>query len=245
MSRLPFLFAAAAIWLSGCSTTVDVRDISSIKPDADVPGIPFRMREPCTLRVFQLQDDGRYRQVHVQWLDLPEEERLYALNIEAAYFSDHDLTLKLRDDNTLDEVDLKTELKLDAAIAELAAQGGALSDAALTFDRKKREAEAAEIESRASLEAARAQAAQARAEQEAARQERAEAPIVAQEGKLAVAVEALNSAEAAERALDALPPDAEESARAECRATLRLLRLRANQAYRAAGLAEPYPGVFP
>ena len=59
------------------------------------PGIPFRVLTPYTIRVFTKGKDGNFQQVYVQSQDLPDQDRLFALNVSSDFFSNHVLQVNL------------------------------------------------------------------------------------------------------------------------------------------------------
>jgi hypothetical protein len=104
----------------------------------------------------------------------------------------------------------------------------------LSYPTQVRKAEIANLQSANDLAAAQATLSQTLAQ-----------PTLDREGDLVAALKAYQDAEAAASDLQGLAPDATESRRAEATSKLQLAQLSANLAYQKAGLAPPFPGVFP
>jgi hypothetical protein len=234
MTSLHRRVAVLATLLAGCSTTIRVKEITGRAEGGSIDGIPFRVKQPYTLRVFARQQNGTYRQVLVQAVDLADPDRLYAVNFDASTWGNRSFEAKLRDDATLESVHIKSEDKTGEVLAAAGKQANAVTDAAVSFESKRREAEIAGLKSQLDL-------AKAKAELPAY----AESQQVDRETKVLAALEARNAADTAERAIADLPPDATSSQRAAAEEALRVARLKANQAARRAGLGEPYPEVSP
>jgi hypothetical protein len=233
MKHLILLFMVMAAFFltgTGCSTTMKVEALTDPMAKT-IAGVPFRMQEPYTLRVYQKNKNNEYKEVHVVWMDLPNPNLLYALNFESEYFSNHTLELKLNDDSTIDSMALTTLITSGAAIAEAGTQLNTIADKLATYENDRRAAELANLKSKANLQ------------DEIDKLKTG--PVESKEAALVAALQARNDAEAAQRTLNDLPSDATPSQRADAEANLNLLKLKANQAHRKAGLAEPYAGVFP
>jgi len=264
--RRVLVMCAVAAGLAGCGTRLTVRDISGVPKGTNVQGIPFRVREPYTVRLWARQRDGSYRAVFAQAVDLPNPNRTYALNVSGDIFATRTVEVKLREDGTLESVHVKGEDKTAEVLGAAGKQVTAIADAALTFKTKQDAAEVARLQGETGLAGARADLAaaqlkaslqgtneelaraQAQTNLEKARQElltTQQGPASNQAARLTAALESYNAAQAALRALEALGPDATNVERGAAEDALRLARLKANQAHRLAGLAEPFPGVFP
>jgi hypothetical protein len=240
------VLVVASLCLAACATRLQVQDISGLKTGEPVAGIPFRVREPRTVRVWMRQSaEGdkppQYKQVFVRTYELPDSGRLYALNFEASLFGRRDVKVVLREDGALGSVSLKGEDKTGEALAAASKQSLGLADAVVGFEAKQREAQLAALQGRTSLEKAQAEFEKAQRDLAGSREQ----PSADQNARLVAALEAFNAAQEAERALGNLKPEAPAADRAAAEDKLRLAQLKANQAYRRAGLAEPFPGVFP
>jgi hypothetical protein len=129
---------------SGCRTRLLVSEVA--RPDCDtfVDGIPFRVRETHTIRVFQWHGPrikttnkpegaadkcvavpGFFQEVLQRELPFPNQHRLFALNIHAENFADATLDLTYFPDNTL----RKAEVKGTPNAEGFTALGGALNTA--------------------------------------------------------------------------------------------------------------------
>ena len=223
----------------GCSTTMAVKNVSDSKMGEELGGIPFRVKAARTIRVWVRQPpdaNGRiaYRAVLAKAIDLPDPKVLYALGFDAGSFASKQLEVKLNDDGTLASVHLKSENKTGQVLAAAEKQATSAADAVVSAPALVREAEIARFKSANDLVAAQATLTQTLAQ-----------PTLEREGSLVAALKAYQDAEAAERALEGLAPDATENRRAEAAAKLQIAQLSANLAYQKAGLAPPFPGVFP
>lgn len=235
---VPILVLVAVLY--GCSSSVMVHEISQPLPAGrqEVAGIPFRLAEGYTLRVYQRTSAGEYVEVHSQRERLPDPDRLLAVELDAGRLADNELDLQLREDGTLSVVDLSESQKLDEAIQTLGGKALDVAEQAITFEDQVRAKELERLTQATELEAAQASL-------ETVRRERDEAPGADREAALEAALEALTAAELAAETLAALPDEATEAERAAAKGALRLARLKANHAFRRAGLTEPFPGVFP
>jgi len=223
----------------GCSTTMAVKNVSDRKLGEELGGIPFRVKAARTIRVWVRQPpdaNGRiaYRAVLAKAIDLPDPKVLYALGFDAGTFASKQLEVKLNDDGTLASVHLKSENKTGEVLAAAEKQTPSVADAVLSYPTQVRKAEIANLQGANDLVAAQATLSQTLAQ-----------PTLDREGDLVAALKAYQDAEAAQRALHGLAPDAATSQRAEAAAALRLAQFAANVAYQKAGLAPPFPGVFP
>lgn len=220
---------------SACgATTLKVSDISTLKRGDPMNGLPFRMRRPYTVRVFERQGDGSYKQVLVQAQDLPDPDHVYTVAAEADSQSARTLEVKLREDSTLDTVHVKSDDKTADAVSAATTQASAIAGAIQSYESTKADAQIAALKSQIEL-----------AKQQQALTDARSAPGEQHQTNLIAALMARQAAEAAQRALDALPPDATASAHGDAAAALRLAEVKANQAAQKAGLPLPYPGVGP
>jgi hypothetical protein len=218
-------------------------------PDpGDVEGVPSRIKKPYTIIVYKnfgKAEEPDYKPVFKTWQRLPDQERMFTANFDSGYFADENLTLTINPDSTLQNVDLKTSIKADEALAGLAGQASALNT-------KVREGSSRPL---APVDRARADLAQITDNQsffdqfkkpEQTEEERQE-EIAKEEAAIQSAYEAMlavNLAEARyEEALE--QEEIAESERIKLLNELRLAQFKANAAYRAADLPEPFPGLFP
>lgn len=234
MTSMTRRLAVLATLLAGCSTTMKVTEITGRAQGGSIDGIPFRVKQPYTVRVFARQQNGTYRQVLVQPVELADPDRLYAVNFDASTWGNRSFEAKLREDATLESVHIKSEEKAGEILAAAGKQANAVADAAVSFESKRRESEITALKSQLDLVKAKADL-----------PAYAETQQVDRETRVLAALEARNAAAAAERAIADLPPDATSSQRAAAEEALRVAQLKANQAARRAGLGEPYPEVSP
>lgn len=259
LSTCTLSFALAA--LIGCSATVSVKPIDpNSKPGAAgtcssnflvrlinpkpnpggaVCGVPFRAPAHYTIRVYQSDGKGGYKEIKERFVEnLPNPDELYALNFSAKALSNQKVGLKFNPSGTLNLVDLSgASQQADEAIKAFGDQAvglySAIQNRGLTELKAQKDALDA---SKAVLEA-----------QDALRTA-TNKPTTNQGTALVAALEALNAAREAEREWSTLinqvpKPSAALIAAAEDK--LRLARLKANLAYRQAGLEPPFSDVFP
>jgi hypothetical protein len=226
--------------LCACSTRQTVTEISS-KSTSDPPGIPFRVLSPYTVRVFLKDKNGDYQQGFVQSQDLPDQSRLFAINVKSEFFSNHQLQLNLNNDSTLNASSITTTITAAPAISAAGTQLSAVGDSIVNFNNNQRAQQIANLQSQTSLQQQQLAFAQA----VAALQKQLQAPHAAKEAALVAALQALNAAQAAQRLVDDPPAGTTPTQQANNEANLRLAELQANQAFEAAGLQDPYPGIFP
>ncbi len=226
----------------GCSTEVVVKDISA--RDSKVTGIPFRVLEPHVVRVYAKDPaTSRYREVFAKSFDLASPDKLYSLNYRADYFANATFDVTFQNDNTLKTVNVSDQSHLAQALKDLGATATAVSTAIADNDLNKSKAKKERLAAESDILTSEVSLAKARA----GLPEYQETTNTNQEAKLENALKAKNLAEAAERELDftAQKQDATANDIANAEAKVQLTRLQANQAYRRAGLPEPYPGTFP
>lgn len=210
------------------------------RTDGDTAGIPFRVPATYTIRVYQLHG-MRYEAVDSPPFihTLPDPCELFSLSFSAKAFSDQKVALKYRDDGTLDTLDLVEAKKLAEAIDSVGGQALDLYAAYERRDLTELEAKKAGLVSK--KEALETEQALATAMDKPAT-DKANQSGAAMIG----ALESMNAARAAERALaNAASLQANASALASLEDALRLARLKANDAYRKAGLDAPFLDVFP
>jgi hypothetical protein len=232
------LVGLIAMW--GCSTVQTVKEIPS-QGGGDPPGIPFRMLAPYTVRVFIKDQNGSYQQVFVQSQDLPDQERLFAMNVDSKFLSNYQLQLNFNNDSTLSGSGITTAITAAPAIAATGTQISAVADSLVNFNNTRRAQESANLQSQTNLLQQQTTNAQAII----ALQKQLQAPHVSKEADLVTALQALNAAQAAQRLVDNPPEGTTPSDQANHEANLRLTKLQANQAFEAADLPAPFPGVFP
>ncbi len=145
MKRTAFVFAALCLsfGLSACSASLDVHEIpvpeKGATTPAPLPGVPFRLKRPHTMRVFKLQADKSYQQVASFHREFADTSRLFALNVHGAPLSEHTIEFALNEDLTIKKVDLTTASKLDEGLAALGKETKEIASA-LEESAKKREA---------------------------------------------------------------------------------------------------------
>jgi hypothetical protein len=241
ISPLMISQAQAATTASSPPTTAQAAPTTDAKPSVALAGLPFRVPNVYTVRVFQKQKDGDYKQVERHFVKvLPDPKKLYALNVDSKLMSQGTLDVKIRADGTLDFVHLHdVEFRGDEALTAFGTQATALYEAIENRDLIALETQKAAIEAKKNLLVS-----------EAALEEQADKPADDLDAALIAALEALNEANSAYDALEGLqsqtaPPPTATEVRAAERALL-LARVKANQAYRRADLPVPFPGVnFP
>lgn len=106
--------------LSACSSVNRITDITDVQPGTAIAGVPFRLADNYKLRVYRLQKDGSYKQVHSQSHYLPDQDRVFAASYDAWGLSDHEFKLELNDDNTLKTTSLTSKQKVTDAASALA-----------------------------------------------------------------------------------------------------------------------------
>jgi hypothetical protein len=230
------LLLVLSIELAGCSASVSVKPVPV--PSGDTPqvvnGVPFRVPGQYTIHVYRLNKDN-YEEIRNYVRTLPDPDELYAVNFSAKALSDQKVNLKFRSDSTLSELNLSgAAQKVDEAITAIGTQAVGAFSAFQNRELTTLEAANKEAEARKAL-----------ADAEAALDTSTGKPAIAQEDALVAALTALNAARKAENELNDLPATATASERAAKEDALRLERLRANVAYRRAGLAVPFPDAFP
>ena len=115
--------------LAACSAATKVNDITTAEPGATIHGIPFRLADRYRVRVFQLRPDGTYEPVFTDVRDMPNQQRIFALNFKGDPLSDHEFKVVLNSDNTLKSTHLKTTQHISDAANALATQASAVNTA--------------------------------------------------------------------------------------------------------------------
>ncbi len=246
--RILSILAVSLVLLvcAGCSANVTVGRVAPAKPaekchlTGEVDGIPFRVPAIYTLRVYQLKGKSYEPVESARFVrKLPDPCELYTLSFDAKALSDQKVALKLDIDGTLDLLDMTEAQKVDEAITDIG--GSAVDLFAAVQGRELTELQAQKTALEARKAAVEAEAALAAAEAKPGT-DQANATGTA----MIAALEALNAARAAERALEAAVQQRAPAAQlAPLQDALRLARLKANDAYRKAGLEIPFPDIFP
>ena len=112
--RFGLICLALSLVLGACKTRLFVEDISANPTERRVDGIPFKVRETHTLRVFQYQappkdsgKDGKFDEVFVTHRPLPNPHRIFVLNFRAQAFTAHTFKTEFLPDSTLKSVAFK------------------------------------------------------------------------------------------------------------------------------------------
>ena len=220
---MKLVIALIAMLTMGCATKLTLSEITDAPVGSQIGGIPFRVKAPHTLRVYQRTAEGKYEPIKVFYEEFADTTRLYALNYDSDVFANHAFDVDLNADGTLSKVELKgdaqTPQAIDALTESVKATAGAVADAKkLEQDLRK-----AEEEARKKAKAADADLAT----------------------KRLAAVAAFNEAEAASDELAALPDTTPAAEVAALKRQVEYLQLRANQLYLEAGMMPPYDVSFP
>lgn len=230
--------------LVGCSTYVEVAPYTT-KQDGAINGIPFRVMAAHTVRVYKMDPtSGRYEQVHVKSVNLPMRDQLYTLNYWASIFANPQFEVTFNTDNSIKMLDVTGDGSLDKAISAAGLQAVAASNAATEFENMKRAAKQGRLASEGNLVLSESTFLTNQLTLLKARSALSDLPgsqISNQEVRLEAALKARQVVEAAEHELTTASTTEMPNAVAK----VQILRLQANHAYRSAGLAEPYPGIFP
>ncbi len=127
--RIPTILTVAAILLSGCASKLEVTEIgNSVAAGSAVDGIPFRVPKRVSLKVYERTDNG-YKLVHSQPVTIADPDRLFLLGFESQPLSNATVDFKMNVDNTLQQVQLKSESKGAGALTEVGAQAVAVNKA--------------------------------------------------------------------------------------------------------------------
>ena len=226
-----FLCCVAAI--AGCSSKIVVRDISGRPPDVGkiIDGIPIQFAGREQLTVFTKQPDGSYKQVHSQICAMPDQSRLFAVRIDSEAFTNNTLTLALNDDGTPKTVGFTNTSQGQAILTQLGTSAAAMATSAVTFDQQRQAAEQKALQQQIDLQAV------------LKKQVEQEAPIADRQAKFHAYREALEAVYVQQAKIDGLPADTKLEDRIAEESSLRLLKLKANQAARALNQKAPYPAA--
>lgn len=132
---LSLLFAAAL--LPGCSTQVQVSPLApDLKPNEVVNGLPFRSREIYSVTLYR-KEGLTYQPVEAtpRTAGMANLDALYVLRVKGAALSDGTVTVKMRSDNTLESVNVKSTSKGPEALTALGKGIKDLADAEATRDK--------------------------------------------------------------------------------------------------------------
>jgi hypothetical protein len=202
-----------ACWLQGCSTQVHVSPLQAdLKPGEPVNGLPFRTRERYQVTLYKLEGVTYVPlQTQKQVELLANVDHLHVLRVKGAALSDGTVTVKMRQDNTLESVRVESKSKGQEALTAL---GKGLKDVG---DAKT-----------------------ARDKADTAEDKAAEGEVVAEEDKRYAALEARQAADLAVVELTELPATATQAQRTAAEQKVVKLKLAANQKARRAGLQPPF-----
>jgi hypothetical protein len=147
---------AVIMAMEGCSTKIDVKDISAprvCKEESKTPpcltsGIPFRTIEPYRLRLYQKTADGFKEIGEPLDAELPSVISLQAINFEAGYFSNNTFKLTLDPNGSITQIDTTEAMQLDKALAAFTKSATGVAGAAIDYDlaQEKRKGEVMEAE---------------------------------------------------------------------------------------------------
>lgn len=200
--------------LSGCSTQVQVSPLAQdLGPNEVVNGLPFRSRERYQVTLYR-RDGLTYQPVEAtaQTASLANLDALYVLRIKGAALSDGTVVVKMRTDNTLESVNVKSTSKGPEALTALGKGIKDLADAEATRDKDA-----------------------------ATKTKAAEADVISSEDSRLAALEARQAADLAGVELAELPATATQAQRTGAEQKFVKLKLVANQKARRAGLQPPFP----
>lgn len=223
--------------MPGCSSTINVGRLEP-KPSSPpstppvIDGIPFRVPSIYTVRVYQRKGATYEEKAHFVH-QLADPQQLYTLNFNSQALADQKFNLKIRPDGTLEVLDLKETKKVDEALTEFGAQAVALYSAIGKRDLDEANAQKTALDAQKAL-----------LDSQALLDGAVKKPDLDQDIARVAALEALNAANAAERTLLA-QANASPAEKAPLEDALRLARLKANQAFKRAGLEPPFPDAFP
>ncbi|MBI1214097.1 MAG: hypothetical protein GC190_21755 [Alphaproteobacteria bacterium] len=107
-----------AVGLSACSAEIATTGLpSDPKPNTEVNGVPYRVREPYVVELYRKTDKGYVRVNEDQTQALANPDRLYLLEHKGQLFSDSDTKFTLRDDGSLATVHLNSKTHAPEAIS--------------------------------------------------------------------------------------------------------------------------------
>ncbi len=260
MKSFPLGLLAVILIAAGCSSTLKVEDISETLQNASetappaatsptvetkpVSGLPFRVPNVYTVRIYQKQRDGSYQAIEPRFVEvLPDPEKLYAINVDAEWLTKQTLDVELNNDGTLKMVYLHgVEFRGDEALEALGSQASAIFEAVENRELNELAAQKAALDAQKELLDAQKNLLAAESALEDAQDKPADDLDVA----MVAALEALHAANAAFDAFELLPATATAIEIRAAERALQLARIKANQAYRQADLPAPFPDVgFP
>lgn len=233
---------ALALPLAGCNARLLGEDISTLSPGERISGIPYRLKEPYTLKVYRLMRDldGKpimkncqpvYEAVHTQPQLLANQMKVYSSGMIAEALANHTLKLEFNDDGTLKTFAVTAETHAPQALAAASESLKQVTDAIADFETKKIDDELALAKKRAEVREYEAGVALE--------------PILDEEKKQEAAQAAILEVYLAQAKQDSLPPDASAADVQAAKNALQAAKLKANHAYRDYGLEPPFPDVFP
>lgn len=243
-SVLALLLCSAAA-VVGCSSTVGVRDISGIpkKSAETIEGVPMQFAGRHQLTVFAKQPDGSYKKVHELVYAMPDQSRLFAVNVDSKMLANHTLTLALYDDGTPKTVGLITSSQAQAALTQLGTSAAAMATSAATYDQQRQAAAKAALDTQKGLLDSQKDVLSSKQALQTLQSGSAErdAMLLARETKILAYRDALDAVTVQQAKVDELSADATKEDQAKAETSLRQLKLKANQAARALRVKVPYP----
>ncbi len=212
LSKGVVLASVAASALCGCSTQITVKALDDVAANAAVDGLPFRSRERYQVKLYRFDGIG-YQPVDTkeQTASLANVEKLYVLGMSGSAFSDGTVTVKVRSDNTLESVSVKSTSKGQEALSALGKGIKDVNDAEATRDKDR-----------------------------ATKSKATEAEVVVGEDSRVAALEAKQAADLALVELSELSATATLAQRTAAEQKVMKLKLVANQKARRAGLQPPF-----
>lgn len=140
------LCVLVAAVVPGCAANITVSTLDDDKVDAGatVPGIPFRVAKRYKLLMYEKKDSG-YEEVRdpnnlPQMVTLPDPKRLYLLEFKGQAFSSGTVDLVLNNDNTIQQLQLKSSSTAAANLTALSTQLAAVAKAKETADKAQADA---------------------------------------------------------------------------------------------------------
>jgi hypothetical protein len=133
----PLLALGTLSFLSGCSTQVQVSPLEqNLAANQVVNGLPFRSRERYQVTLYRF-DGTTYQPVETkeQTASLANLDVLYVLRVKGAALSDGTVTVKMRTDNTLESVNVKSTSKGQEVLTALGKGMKDLADAEAARDK--------------------------------------------------------------------------------------------------------------
>jgi hypothetical protein len=217
-AQLPLLLALGA-GLSGCATVVDSNAIPASAPaGTPVDGIPYHQPAQFDVELYKKTPSG-YSLVAKNAATLADPTHVAVLTLRGDVLANSTVKVGLSKDSKLTSLDVQSQSQAATSLTDI---GKAAQD----------EATAA-----ATAKATKAQA------RTAAAAEASTALTTAAQGQITVA-QATSDANVAQKELDELPTDALPSVRAKKAGEVLILKMKANEAARQAGvLTKPFPDV--